>query len=54
MVNNVFNVETLDYSVNFVNKYVIGNLFAFGKRLINNIAFNPDFVIIIMAGFFIT
>ena len=31
----------------------MGNFFAFSKKLINNIIYNPDFVIIIIIGFFI-
>ena len=54
MVNNVFNVKALNYSVNLVNKYATNNFFAFGKGLINNIICNSDFVTIIITGFLIT
>ena len=44
-MDNVFNIEALNYSVNFTGKHVTGNLFTFGKRLMDNIAYNSDFVI---------
>ena len=45
-MNNVTNVETLDYSVNFAGEYVTSNFFALGKGLMNNITCNSDFIIV--------
>ena len=46
IINNVTNVKALNYSVNFANEYVTNNFFSFNKKLINNIAYNSDLIII--------
>ena len=51
MVDNVSNIEVLDYSVNFISKHVGGNFFTLSERLIDNIACNSNLIII--SGFFI-
>ena len=45
-MDNVANVKALDYSVNFISKYVTNNFFVFGKGLINNIIYNSDLIIV--------
>ena len=51
-MDNVSNIEALDYSVNLISEHVINNFFTFNKRLINNVTYNSN--LIIVSGFFIT
>ena len=46
-MDNETYVKSLNYFVNFVNKYIISNSFTFNKRLINYVTYNINFVILI-------
>ena len=53
-MNNVSNVKALDYSVNLISEYVTNNPFIFSEGLMNDVIYNPDFVIVIIVRFFVT
>ena len=45
-MDNVSNIEALDHSVNLTGKHATGNSFALNGKLMDNVAYNSNFIVV--------